>query len=235
LSEGTGPLEPPVDRRLYLVRHGESDALTVDGHMRCEDPIPLTPRGREQGAALGELFAGLEVEVWSSPMDRTTATARLLAGGGREVHLHPRLREVSIGDLDGAHCRDIFAAAPGWLEDPDVGLPGGESLRDVATRVTEALEEILTESASRDVVVVGHGAVNRSLIASLLGMPLKRAHRIRQDWACVNVLDRADGRWWAGTINHTIIGVGEFALARGARLDDETWRRIRAVTGARPA
>ena len=203
--------------------------------MCCEDPIPLTPRGREQAAALGELFAGREVDVWSSPMLRTAETARLLAGGGREVRFHPRLREVEIGDLDGAHCRDIFAAGPGWLEDPDVGLPGGESLRDVVNRVRPALEQVLRDSASRDVVVVGHGAVNRSLIASLMELPLEWAHRIRQDWACVNVLDRADGRWWAGTINHTITGLHEFSLARGARLDDDTWRRIRAITGGRPA
>lgn len=220
-------LAPEVERRLYLVRHAETDALTVDGLMRCEDPIPLTERGLAQAESLRELFAGIgATEVHASPMDRTAHTARILAGAGREVRLDPRLREISLGDLDGAHSRDVFAAAPRWLADPDAALPGGESLNEATRRAGAALDEILARSVERDVIVVSHGGVNRGLLARLLGVPMDRAHRIRQDWACVNVLDRAAGRWWIGTLNWTPAGVEEIAVARGALIDQATLRRL---------
>jgi broad specificity phosphatase PhoE len=220
-------LEPEVERRLFLCRHAETDALTVDGLMRCEDPIPLTERGVTQAQALAEVFREIPAaEVHTSPMDRAAHTARVLAGPDRRVILNPALREISLGDLDGAHSRDIFAAAPGWLADPDAALPGGESLNEVTRRAGDALEEILARSTERDVIVMAHGGVNRGVIARLLGMPMERAHRIRQDWACVNVLDRAAGRWWIGTLNWTPAGVDEIALARGALIDEATLRRL---------
>jgi probable phosphoglycerate mutase len=220
-------LVPEVERRLYLVRHAETDAITFDGFMRCEDPIPLTERGVAQARALGELFAGVgATEVHASPMDRTAHTARILAGAGRRVRLHAGLREISLGDLDGAHTRDVFAAAPRWLADPDAALPGGESLADATRRAGAALDRILAAGAEREVIVVAHGGVNRGLLARLLGMPMDRAHRIRQDWAAVNVLDRAAGRWWLGTLNWTPFGVEEIGIARGALIDRDALRRL---------
>ena len=220
-------MDPAVERRLYLVRHAETDALTADGYMRSDDPIPLTERGVEQAEALGRAFAAIPVtEVHASPMDRTAHTARLLAGEGRPLKFDLRLREISLGDFDGAHTREVFAAAPRWLADPDAALPGGESLTAVVARAGAALDDILAASDERDVVVVAHGGVNRGLVAHLLGMPMDRAHRIRIDWASVSVLDRAEGRWWIGVLNWTPAGVDEIAIARGALIDRDAMRRL---------
>ena len=157
-------MNPAVERRLYLVRHAETDALTADGYMHSDDPIPLTERGVEQAEALGRAFEAIPVtEVHASPMDRTAHTARLLAGEGRPLKFDLRLREISLGDFDGAHTREVFAAAPRWLADPDAALPGGESLNAVVARAGAALDDILAASDERDVVVVAHGGVNRGL------------------------------------------------------------------------
>lgn len=227
MADAPPALNPAVERRLYLVRHAETDALTADGYMHSDDPIPLTDRGVEQAEALGRAFAALPVtEVHASPMDRTAHTARLLAGEGRPLKFDLRLREISLGDFDGAHTREVFAAAPRWLADPDAALPGGESLNTVVARASAALEDILAASGERDVVVVAHGGVNRGLVAHLLGMPMDHAHRIRQDWASVNVLERAEGRWWIGVLNWTPAGVDEIAIARGALIDPAAMRRL---------
>lgn len=227
MADAPPPLNPAVERRLYLVRHAETEALTADGYMHSDDPIPLTERGIEQAEALGRAFAAIPVtEVHASPMDRTAHTARLLAGEGRPLRFDPRLREISLGEFDGAHTREVFAAAPRWLADPDAALPGGESLNTVVARAGAALEDILAASDERDVVVVAHGGVNRGLVAHLLGMPMDRAYRIRQDWASVNVLDLAEGRWWIGVLNWTPAGVDEIAIARGALIDQGAMRRL---------
>ena len=226
------PLRPAADvqRRLLLVRHGEADTPSADGIVRSHAPLPLTARGREQAQALRDAFRDVDAPVvHASDIARTAETARALEGPGREVRLDPGLRELSLGDLDGAHMDEILAAAPGFLLDPDVALPGGESIRDVAERAGPALDAILAASDTRDVVVVAHGGVNRALLGHLLGIPLDRALLIRQDWACVNVLERAGDRWRVGMLNWTPEGVGEFRHARrAARLHNPEWRRSRA-------
>lgn len=199
-----------LSRRLYLVRHAEADTPSADGVLRSHAPLPLTARGRTQAEALGNTFAGVGTRtVHASDIRRAAETARALAGAGRDVELHEGLRELSLGDYEGAHSSAVLAAAPGFLRDPDATLPGGESIREVGLRAGPALDAILAESADDEVIVVAHGGVNRALLARLLDIPLERALALRQDWAGVNVLERTAETWTAASLNWTPEGLAE--------------------------
>jgi|GEM_PF-143059 len=195
-------------RRLFLVRHGEADTPDAEGRLHSRAPLPLTPRGRTQVATLGEVFAPLPVDVvHASDLARTEETARALAGG-RPVRLHAGLRELALGEFEGAHADDVLAAAPGFLVDPDARLPGGESIRMVGERTLPVVEGLLA-GGDEDLVVVAHGGVNRGLLGGLLGLPLDRAIRIRQDWAGVNLLERRGAEWTVRGLNWTPEGIAE--------------------------
>jgi len=94
--------------------------------------------------------------------------------------------------------------------------------------VGRAVTEILTrETDSTAVAVVGHGCANRMLLAHLLDIDLRRALRLRQDWAGVNVVECLDGRWELGTLNWNPGGVAEFARTRGMTgVAPEVWQRL---------
>ena len=68
-------------------------------------------------------------------MRATSRGPRRPRGGSPALHRRLRLdaglRELSLGEFEGAHSDDVLAAAPGFLVDPDAALPGGESIRDV--------------------------------------------------------------------------------------------------------
>jgi broad specificity phosphatase PhoE len=217
----------PVERRLYLVRHAEAPNITADGRLVSTGHSPLSERGRRQAAALGERFAHVRTAaVHASDMPRAAETAGYVAGD-RPVRLYEALREISLGDLDGALAEEVFSTTPGFLSDPAARLPGGETPLEVAERAGSALERILADDPERDVIVVAHGGVNRTLLGRLLDLPLEQALRIRQDWASVDVLDRAAGRWWARCFNWTPWGLNEFAQTRRvAMLDQEQWVRM---------
>jgi broad specificity phosphatase PhoE len=217
-----------VERRLYLVRHGECPNVSDDGRLICETPMGLTERGRWQAERLRSLFAEVATDtVYTSDSERAAQTATLLAGERRRIVALPQLREISMGSLDGAPAVEIFAAAPRWLSDPAVALPGGESVEGVAQRAGPEVERIVDDAPGRDVIIVAHGATNRAVIGRLTGMPLAAALRLRQDWSCVNVLDRAGGRWWLGTVNWTPAGLAEFLLSRASSaLADSQWTRL---------
>ncbi len=227
MSSPAGAATHAIERRLYLLRHAEADMVDAGGRMWSEAEEPLTERGRAQAAELAALFAGVDVDrVHCSSMARARETAEIVAGD-RPVEARPGLREIALGELEGGTARDVFAAAPGFLSDPDARLPGAESFREVAERVEREVAAVLDQDPGDDVVVVGHGAVNRALLGRLLGLGDDRALRLRQDWACVNVLERAGGRWWAGTINHAPGGLEELGMTRHvAALDEDMWRRL---------
>jgi probable phosphoglycerate mutase len=204
-------------RRLYLVRHGEADTPDAEGRLHSHVPLPLTERGRAQAAVLREAFAPVAADVvHASDIARTAETAAALAGE-RQVRLHAGLRELSLGSLEGAHEDEILAAAPGFLLDPDAKLPEGESIREVGVRAGAAVDRILADEDSGDVVVVAHGGVNRSLFGHLLGLPLDRAVRVRQDWAGVNVFEWTGSAWQILVLNWTPEGLAELDQAHRTR------------------
>ncbi len=224
----TDVLGQPVERRLYLVRHGECPNVSDDGRLICETPMGLTARGRWQAEQLRSLFMDVAADTaHTSDSKRAVETATLLAGENRRIVTHPALREISMGRLDGSPAAEIFATAPRWLSDPAVALPGGESVEELARRAGPEVERIVDEARGRDVIVVAHGATNRAVIGRLTAMPLASSLRLRQDWSCVNVLDRAGGRWWLGTLNWTPAGLAEFRLSRvSTALADPEWTRL---------
>jgi broad specificity phosphatase PhoE len=217
----------PVERRIYVVRHGEATNFGPDGRL-AEHRSWLTARGRRQARMLARRFSKGEVgSVYASPYGRAVETATPIGLPVRQV---AALQEISIGpEFRGRSVLDIAEEAPAFLHDPDTGLPGGETPREAGQRAFDAMQEILESDRSWSIVVVAHGGINRALLAFLLRIPLTAALSIRTDWASVNVLDLADGRWWARTLNWSPAGTGEYA--RAARIPGLPESHARLVGG----
>jgi phosphoserine phosphatase len=218
-----------IEQRLLLLRHGESQTVTSDGRLSSAGDMPLTERGAAVARSLAPLFAPLELaRIHASDQLRAVQTAQGVGGDAIEVVRHAALREISLGTAEGRDAAAEFAAAPGFLYDPDVALPGGETPRQVRARAAAEVGDILTrEGDTQPVVIVGHGCLNRMLLSHLLGLEISRALRIRQDWGAVNVLERRGGEWRLGALNFNVGGLREFALTRqvtGVR--PEVWQRL---------
>jgi broad specificity phosphatase PhoE len=218
-----------VRQRLFIMRHAETETITDEGRLQSDGMVVLTDRGWAMARALRPFFEPLRLQrMHSSDLLRAIQTAQGAGGEGVPVIPHQRLREVSLGDAEGADARSAFAAVPGYLRDPDVGMPGGETPRQVLARGSRELEAILDAEADEPAVaVVGHGCLNRMLLAHLLGLDISRALRLRQDWTGVNVLERCDRSWQLGALNWNPSGMAEFSRTRGvAGVAPEVWQRL---------
>jgi broad specificity phosphatase PhoE len=218
-----------VQCRLLLARHAEADTITSDGRVQSAGAVPLTERGRAQADALAPIFAPAKLRrVHASTQARAMETAQRLAGPDAMLLTHANLEEIRLGNAEGTPARAAFAAVPGYLIDPDAALDGGETPRQVFARVGRAIDAILAAEAGEPVVaVVGHGCVNRMLLAHLLELDLTRALRLRQDWAAVNVLEQRDGRWELGALNWNVHGLAEFSRTRSEPgVAPEVWEQL---------
>ena len=75
------------------------------------------------------------------------------------------LREWDYGDYEGRRTADIRETRPGWLLWTD-GVPGGETISEVAARTDRVIAEI--RAASGPVAVFAHGHLLRVLAARWL-------------------------------------------------------------------
>jgi 2,3-bisphosphoglycerate-dependent phosphoglycerate mutase len=168
---------------LWLVRHGESTWNVLGlAQGQCDQPR-LTPLGARQARyAADQLRSRPLSAVYASDLRRATATAAPLAAAlGLGITRDPRLRERSLGIVEGTASVAVPLAlsgvAGGRVIDPDACPPDGESLRDLYRRVAAFADDLLARSQPGrpgEVAVVAHGGTVRVLTAYLRGIPVER-------------------------------------------------------------
>ena len=121
-------------RRLYLVRHGETD-WNLEDRIQGRTDNPLNDAGRAQAAALARYLASAPIElVASSTLQRAAVTADAVAAYHKSA---PRVKderfvEMGFGDLEGLKLPDIKARYKATTEAWAAGAtgtawPNGES------------------------------------------------------------------------------------------------------------
>lgn len=200
--------------RLHLVRHGETTSNVM---RRLDTALPgagLTDFGARQAVRYA-----LEHPVESAPLlvssaaRRARQTAELIGSvWGVEPEVLDGLYEVQAGDLedlsdDDAH--EVFRTTlDRWYGgEPDIAVPGGESLTMLYERYLPVIDDLARRSLSgpdaRDVYLVSHGAAIRLVAARLAGIDGKFAAATHLPNTGSIDLEYRDNRWvchlWGAT------------------------------------
>ncbi len=168
---------------LLLTRHGETEENKQDimqGHM----PGKLSDNGIRQAQQLGELLADRKIDaIVCSDLARSYDTASII---GRRKGLTPRptslLREIDWGKHTGGRL-----SALDWKNLPE----GCETLEQLSERAKTFINWIKREYPGQCVLAVGHGAIDRAILAFLEGksasemadMPIMK----NTSFVCLNV------------------------------------------------
>ncbi|MBI4396663.1 MAG: histidine phosphatase family protein [Elusimicrobia bacterium] len=186
-------------KTIYFVRHG-AIAHRYDKRFIGRTDVPLSDEGRRQARRLAALFRGrTEMTVLSSPLRRARATARLAAPKTKvSWRLLPDLREMDFGRWEGMTFEEIRrrdAARVGrWAAfSPGFRFPGGEGLRSFRTRLKRVQNRMFHEAA-RELLVVSHGGIIRSLLCLWSGKDLSRYPEIQVRPGSVSVVRVRAGR-----------------------------------------
>jgi len=164
-------------RDIYVVTHTESQHhvdQVVGGWYDAE----LTQRGRRQAVAVAARLAELidaTPQIVSSDLTRTRETAEAIAARfGTDFSTTNDLREISFGPAEGkpqAWLDERFEPAPDDDRLDFRNSHGGETRRELATRIYRAMDAILDADGSPQVVVT-HGFAMTFVVAAWVGMPI---------------------------------------------------------------
>jgi len=185
--------------RLILVRHGETEwnkSFRYQGH----SDIHLNDNGIEQVVRVRDRLAGERIDViYSSDLSRARETAEIIASmhDGVEICQSPLLREMNFGQAEGMTFDEIKERYPGIAGDlqawrtrsPEVHLPDGESIAQVAARVARFAGKLKEHEPEETVLVVAHGGSLQVLICMLLGIGLEHWFQVRLSSASVTIMD----------------------------------------------
>lgn len=167
--------------RIYVVRHGETDA-NRQGVFQGRVDSQLLPSGFELACQTGAALRGLRFDAaFSSPLSRAMDTARTLldASGNAAVpvEVDGRLVEISMGAFEGKRFRPGESevdpqVARMFFDDPFAfdGFPGGEDVSAVLARTRSFLDDLVRRDYA-NVLVSTHGFALRALLNGLYDDP----------------------------------------------------------------
>lgn len=179
-----------TERRLWLVRHGETEWSLSGKHTGVTD-LPLTAHGREQAEALAPVLAqGHFTQVLTSPRQRARVTCDIAGFGDRAI-VDPDLVEWDYGSYEGLTSLEIHAERPDWSLWTD-GCPDGESPGEIAARLDRLLARVA--KIEGDIALFAHGHVLRALALRYLGWPMPQGAQLGLDTATLCKLGRASGQ-----------------------------------------
>jgi len=183
---------------VILLRHGVTHHTTArrfSSGLGGDNP-PLSDEGRAQ---IGEAAAWLRelgdkiAAVVASPVRRTRESAEIAAGVlGLPVDEEAGFAEMEFGAWDGKTFGEVAEsdreAFDAWLGSVEVPPPGGESFRDVETRVLAGLERLLSTYAGKTVLVVSHVTPIKTLVAHAVHADLTSLFAMELSPAAVSVI-----------------------------------------------
>ena len=190
---------------VYLARHGETVWNAEDRYQgRLDSPLTDTGRAQAEAAALTMRGRGIE-RLLCSPLGRARDTARVVENAlGLRAEIDADLAESDIGRWEGLTRDEVESAYPGELARREEDRlryrpPGGESLVDMLVRARAVAGRL----DGRTTLIVGHSAINRVLVAALIGWE-DRIADIYQPHHVIHRIDRATG---ATEVTHLVEGV----------------------------
>jgi probable phosphoglycerate mutase len=172
-----------AERRIFLVRHGETE-WSKSGQHTGRTNIALTANGERQAKSLGKLLAGKKFAlILASPMGRAQATARL--AGINEFEVTEDLHEWNYGIYEGLTTKSVREKQPDWTiwETP---IPQGEAVEEVGVRCRRLIERF--EKVNGNVACFAHGHILRILGACWMGLPPIHGRNLGLHTATLSIL-----------------------------------------------
>ncbi len=165
---------------LYVMRHGKTD-WNAKKKMQGRTDVPLNDEGRRMAFSAGVEYRNVHFDVcYCSPLSRAKETAEMMLNG-RDVPIitDDRLVEMGFGDYEGTENSFQIPDCPinVLFFEPEkyVSVGGSESFDELFARTGEFLNEVVYPDLDqgRDVLIVGHGAMNSSIICQVKKLPIK--------------------------------------------------------------
>ena len=169
-----------VKGSLYIMRHGRTD-WNDRRKIQGRTDIPLNEEGRKMALDAAVKYADIKIDrIYCSTLVRAIETAELFARG-KDIPIikDERLVEMSFGVYEGFERSFDFPDCPVnvLFKDPvnyNPPVEGGESFDELYKRTGSFIDEIMPlVKDGMNILIIGHGAMNRSIINRIKGIPLK--------------------------------------------------------------
>lgn len=183
-------------KKIYLVRHGQTD-YNLRGIVQGSGiDASLNERGREQAAEFFEAYKDVPFDkVYTSALKRTIESVEGFLNKGIPHERLSGLNEINWGTREGIVITPEEDAYYHWVisewqkGNTTLRIEGGESPQDVFDRQRPALEHILSQENEHNILICMHGRAMRVLLCQILNYPLHCMDEFEHANLCLYMLN----------------------------------------------
>ena len=174
---------------IYLIRHTKTNMKP--GICYGISDVGLSDSFYDEVKIVKNKLSGLKnLEIISSPLKRCYALSKELVN--KPFITDSRISEMNFGDWELQDWNNIMTQNGDLYKKWEVNYvnlapPNGETYRELYTRSSSLLEELLSLKEN-NFALVTHGGIIRALIAHLLKIPLENAFQLSIDLGSVTKL-----------------------------------------------
>lgn len=183
--------------KIYLVRHGETD-WNIKGIIQGQTNIPLNKTGEIQARECGEYFKNKPIDaIISSPLMRAKKTTQLINQTlNLRIIYEDRLKERYFGIAEGKSKVELIKKFPQQI------YPSQEPRLALNKRAMIALNDIVRAYPNQNVLVIAHGAVINSILASVSNHTVgSRITTLKN--GSLSILNINEPNWLIESVNQT--------------------------------
>ena len=198
-------------RKIYLVRHGETDA-NVEKKYCGQTDVDLNHKGLRDAASIAKVLKNTNFDsIVSSDLKRTLKTAELInAYHHLEIELIPEFREINFGKFENLTFEEIGLQYPEEKEKMikekiNYNFLEGESLKALHKRVVGAFNKLLKEKENEDLLIVSHGGVIRMILTEILSGDINNYWSIEVDNTRISTIVDHEGFLYLKNLNRKVL------------------------------
>ena len=183
---------------VILLRHAHSVANEKGILAGRASGVSLSTKGKEQAELLTSRLGSAQFrDIRISPLERCLATLEPWLQSQdtsvrKKILFDPNVTEVDYGDWTGKKLLALSLRKE-WRvvqnTPSEMKFPKGESLLQMQQRAEKALRQSIKKTGTGVSLIVSHGDVIKSLIATALDLHLDKFQKIVIDPASISVLD----------------------------------------------
>jgi probable phosphoglycerate mutase len=167
---------------LYIMRHGKTD-WNVRHKLQGRTDIPLNEEGRTMVEKSANEYKDVHFDIcYCSPLIRAKETAQIVLKD-RDIPIieDKRLVEMSFGAYEGTENSFAIPDCPINIlfQHPErytASIGNAETFEELYHRTREFLNEIIYPQLQqgKDILIVGHGAMNSSIVCQVKNLPIEK-------------------------------------------------------------
>ena len=182
--------------KLIIARHGET-LWNKEMMLQGQKDIPISRKGLHQAKMLAKRLSRENIDViYTSRLNRAIKTAAEIKKFHKNARLikEKSLNEMSWGIWEGlkiGYIKKKYKEMHKKREKDKFNfkIPRGESPQMLKTRVKKILDKIIRQNKGRNVLIVGHGGVNRTILGILLKWSNEKILSVRLNNASITILN----------------------------------------------